>query len=541
MTRWRLLVGLALLAVLASPLLFALDELRRLPASWLAWAELDRIGGLLLTSTLLTAASATLTLLLGLPLAALLFRSDLPGRRWWQALVVLSLFVPLPLILTAFQMSFGRLLASTAGTPWSTGLLPAILVHSLLGLPWSVIVIGLGLLWVEPELEEDALAVFTPWQVFWRVSVVRAAPAILLAGLIVALQCWSEMAVTDFVQVRSFAEEVYIQFQGGGTDERARATAIAVPFILLVIAGTLMVLGPFQRRLPAAATLVRPARLYPLGAWRWPAFGVVSALALLLLGPMLLGLVLKAGLHYATRENPGEPTWEAGLLVARFIRAVVQQREMLLTSLGLALAVGVIAALAASLTCWLARGSPWFAAFAWVLAAALWATPGPVLGIGWLDMVQHLMSLPGGSVVRLWLYERPSPLPNLWICTARFFPIALAVLWPLVRVLPHELEDSAELDGLGPWRRFVLVILPVLRRPLCWTVLVVAVMALGEISASKIVATPGFTPLAHHLFQQMHASADTELAALALVLLGVILLGALAVMAFLPSRWPSSL
>jgi hypothetical protein len=39
----------------------------------------------------------------------------------------------------------------------------------------------------------------------------------------------------------------------------------------------------------------------------------------------------------------------------------------------------------------------------------------------------------------------------------------------------------------------------------------------------------------------MHASADTELAALALVLLGVILLGALAVMAFLPSRWPSSL
>ena len=55
-------------------------------------------------------------------------------------------------------------------------------------------------------------------------------------------------------------------------------------------------------------------------------------------------------------------------------------------------------------------------------------------------------------------------------------------------------------------------------------------LTLGELSASKIVTTPGFTPLSHHVFQQMHASADAELAALVLVLLCVVMVGGLGVL-----------
>jgi iron(III) transport system permease protein len=117
-------------------------------------------------------------------------------------------------------------------------------------------------------------------------------------------------------------------------------------------------------------------------------------------------------------------------------------------------------------------------------------------------------------------------VPNWWICSLRFYPIALAALWPVVRLIPVELEDSARLAGLSPGGRLWWVILPIVKGPLAWTALGVGVLTLGELSASKLVTTPGYTPLAHHVFMQMHASADSELAALCLVLLLAVIGGA---------------
>src|SRR5207245_2709890 len=68
----------------------------------------------------------------------------------------------------------------------------------------------------------------------------RAMPAIGAAALWVALQAATEISVTDLMQVRTFAEEVYTQFSrpdpepGGDVDlGMARALAVAVPPALL--------------------------------------------------------------------------------------------------------------------------------------------------------------------------------------------------------------------------------------------------------------------------------------------------------------------
>jgi ABC-type spermidine/putrescine transport system permease subunit II len=47
----------------------------------------------------------------------------------------------------------------------------------------------------------------------------------------------------------------------------------------------------------------------------------------------------------------------------------------------------------------------------------------------------------------------------------------------------------------------------------------VAVLSLGEVSASKLVETPGSQSFAHDLFNQMHYGVQSRLAALCLVLL----------------------
>jgi ABC-type Fe3+ transport system permease subunit len=110
-------------------------------------------------------------------------------------------------------------------------------------------------------------------------------------------------------------------------------------------------------------------------------------------------------------------------------------------------------------------------------------------------------------------------VPNIWIACLRFFPLVWLVLWPMAMLLPKRLEEASWLEGATPWERFCLHYWPVLWKPGLVLMLGVTLLTLGEISASKLVTTPGFLPLSHHLFQVIHAGADTEVAAISLTLL----------------------
>ena len=59
-----------------------------------------------------------------------------------------------------------------------------------------------------------------------------------------------------------------------------------------------------------------------------------------------------------------------------------------------------------------------------------------------------------------------------------------------------------------------------------------AVLSLGEFSAGKLVSTPGMPSFAEAVFTQMHYGVTNDLAAMCLLLLGAVGLGAAATAAF---------
>src|SRR5205823_242090 len=140
----------------------------------------------------------------GVATAFLLYRTDLPGRRLFRFLVVLTLFVPLPLFASGWQAALGwggwfplRLwngpgADQPAWSPWGQGLWSAVWIHSVAALPWVIILAGQGLCWVERELEEDALLVAAPWRVVLRVTLPRSRAALAAAALWVVLQAGTE-------------------------------------------------------------------------------------------------------------------------------------------------------------------------------------------------------------------------------------------------------------------------------------------------------------------------------------------------------------
>src|SRR5262249_47486240 len=122
------------------------------------------------------------------------------------------------------------------------------------------------------------------------------------------------------------------------------------------------------------------------------------------------------------------------------------------------------------------------------------------------------------------LYHGPSPLPTLWAQMMRFFPCAVAVLWPVVRLLPPELQEAAQVDAARPRQAIWYLILPLPTPVYLPFGLAGAILSLGELGAGKLVATPGSQTFAHEVFTQMHYGVTNDLAALCLILLAVVVL-----------------
>jgi len=258
-----------------------------------------RTWSLALNTVLLSGAACAVSVPVGAVLAWLLVRSDLPGRRAGAVAVGLMLFVPLYLHAAAWQAGFGGLgwytLATGSEKAWLSGWTGAIWVHALAGVPWVVLIVGAGLWLVEPELEEQALLDGSPGQVFFRVTLRSAAPAVGVAAVWVAITTAGEMAASDLFVVRTYAEEIYTRFQfGPRTGEGPLGLA---PGVLLT--GGLVLGGIWlcTRLLPAGRPITLARRhVFELGRWRWPLAALVVAALLLLVAVPVGNLAYKAGI-----------------------------------------------------------------------------------------------------------------------------------------------------------------------------------------------------------------------------------------------------
>lgn len=542
MIRPRLLAAL-LLALLSVPPLWPAvallrGESRAGGASLFDAAARARLTVLATNTALLTAGVAALAVPVGVGLAVLLERTDLPGRHWWRRLLLLALFVPLPLWLSGWQGPLTSVLAlfldatDDGWLPRAPGLVPAICLHALAALPWVVLIVGHGLSSVEPELEEDALTVRPPGWVLLHVTLPRCRLALAAATLWVAVQTAGEITITDLLQVRTFAEEVDTQLSGPERDldgdPLGRAVAVSLLAQLLVVPALTLLLARLAARTPAGTTPLRRAPGLSWGRWRGLIGLVVGGLVVTLLLVPVGGLIGRAGWHGAVGR------WSFPVLVGELGQATVQDTGLLLRSLLVAAAAGALAATIALLVCWQARTSSWLRGFLLASAALAWATPGPLLGLGLKELFRGLVdwTIPWTPLPARLLWYGPSPLPLLAVDLLRGWPFAVALVWPAMQALPRELLEACRLDGPGPAREWWTVVVPLTAPAAGRAALAVAILSLGELSAGKLVSTPGFEGFAEALWAQMHYGLSADLAARALLLLAAVGMAA----ALLPSR-----
>jgi iron(III) transport system permease protein len=505
----------------------------------------------------LVAITEAICLPLGILLALFLFRTDAWGRRFLLAVIGLSAFVPLPLHATAWLGALGNAgRAQAFGVrPILVGLVGAAVVHALAALPWVVLIVGVGLSCVEPELEESALLDYGPGRVLLHVTLRRALGAIAAAALAVAVLTAGDMTVTDLLQIRTYAEEAYLQYSLGRGPGGAALVALPPMIVLgLLILITGRALGRFD---PARlVSSFHRARLWQLGRWRI----LCGALLMALIGNAaalpLYSLVWRAG-RVGGRATIGRPpTWSLSGLMGTLQYAGAEIWEPLKASLVWTAIAATLAALLACALAWASRRSMAWRIVALGTLALTLATPGPVAGMGLVlayraipvindspaidIMTETLRSLPLGMLAMM--LARPGPVAGMALVlayhalpvvydsaamvvmaeTLRTLPYSLLILWPFLRSFPQDYLDAAALDGQGPWGQIFRVVLPLSRRPLLAAWAIAFAIGLGELPATNLAAPPGTQPMSVLIWSLLHTGVESHLSGVALIMLTVI-------------------
>lgn len=453
-----------------------------------AWTARER-WFTLLANTLFVGASATgIAIPTGLFLAILGFKTRWAGR--WVLVLILFLLacVPIYVTSTAFLAAIG--LDACFGSAAA-----AALVHGVVSIPLAALLIGLGLVATDPAVEEAALLEQSAWRVVRSVSIPQSAWSIAAATLIIFWLVVTDYSIADALQVRTFAEEIFTQYQLKG--ERVRPFILALP-PMVFMAGAFFMLQR-QARFFATPLFQGPARepFMPLlsGGPRWLAWSATLVLMIGAIGALAM-LISRIG------------------SLRQLQTAIVSiRRDWLTTATVACLTAGTVAVLSFSCAWVLAKGARWKILTGLTLLCLI-AIPAPTLGMtllwyfnrsepAWLmDLIEPL-------------YAR-TPLVYVLAIGLRFLPVGVLIILPGVYRLPDSHDDAARTDGAGRLQRLVWVYWPACRVNIALAFLILMILAVGEFNCVHIVSPPGIETLSKRFAGFIHSGIQTDIATICL-------------------------
>jgi ABC-type Fe3+ transport system permease subunit len=357
----------------------------------------------------------------------------------------------------------------------------------------------------------------------------------------------TEISVTDFFQVRTFAEEVYTQaalgtFDAGIIGPPSRGGPVATQPPPTTIDSSLPALsagglwsGILLSTVLALTAIIAAGRLFadlsdasnrPPWLWRlkncrWPV-AILLWLSLLLVAGVPIGnLFYKAGIQVNIADIVRTRTWSATKVIERLAKAPHDFQGELWLSAKIGAAAATAALAIALPLAWSMRTSlsgtptlrwPWLRLF--ILSLCL-TIPGPLLGVATIRLLNRPPDSPFAALA--WLYD--SNFAPWLVQTLRALPLATLIMWPALASVPQVMLDTAATDGTGSLGRLFRIALPQRWPATAAAWLVGFAVAIGELAATILVMPPqrGATALSIQVFQLLHYGVDDRVAAICLV------------------------
>ncbi|MPY79729.1 MAG: ABC transporter permease subunit [Actinophytocola sp.] len=474
------------------------------------------------------AGAAVLSLVVGTALAYLNVRTDVPFKALFFAASIVPLIIPGIL----YTISWILLASPEIG-------LVNKLVEPVFGSGTFDVFTIWGMIWVEglhlspivfllmvaafrsmdPSLEESALmSGATRWQVFRKVTVPLARPAIVASILIMVVRSLESFEVPALLGLQNgiyvFTSRIYFVLRSYPPDFAA-AGALAVGLLILAIIGVALsnIVGRSGKNYQTVTGKGFRPRPMELGKWRSVVgAGIILYFILTVIAPLVV-LLYTSLLKYYTAPTLNvfkTMTLENYRELIGMSKAVTALRNSLILGIGSATLVMAFMAIAA-----------WFVVRSRVrgrqvvdqLAFVPLVIPGLVLGLA-LSFVYLRSPIPiyGTLFILLIAY-----------CT-RYMPYGMRYAVTSMHQISSELEESAHVSGASWWQTFRRVIVPLLAPGLLAGWVYILVVSFRELSSSILLYSPGNEVLSILIFEQFEDGEFTVLSALGVVMVLTLIL-----------------
>lgn len=491
---WAVPAVLALLALLVTVVV---------PAAWLVYYSVrDGEGGLTLSNYVNAFTNTTylepvwnsvrlgfsvmlICLFLGVPLAWLVARTDLPGREVLRVCVYASFILPSLLSAVSWVILaspnaglLNRLTDALFGIMpfdvFSMNFLAVIIAFSLFPYTFIFTITSLDAIGGETE-EAAAILGAGPVRRALTVTLPLATPAILSSMTVSFLQAVALYGAPALIAVPAgehvMTTQLFLFF--GFPRQVELAAAYGIPLVLLAVGFMLL-----RRRITGRRSYVtvggKGSRRYgvELGRWRWPiaaaAWGVF-VIAVVLPGLTLLWVSLV-------------PRWSQGgflFTLRHYLWVFDNGQTAVVNSLKFAAAAATLCVLLGFVVAYLSerRDSRMSRLLSFLTTAPL-VLPGIILGVGMFAAFSRPPLLLYGSGVIL--------IVAFW---GRFMPIALQNIQPAIASVHSELEQASRIMGAGMTRTVVRITMPLVGGALFSAWIFSFVLAMHEISAALLLVS----------------------------------------------------
>ena len=446
-------------------------------------------------AALLATLVTLFAVVIGVGLALLIGRSDLPGKGY------LNLLVVMPMFLSPFNGLIAWILLGSEQTGflnlWIRGLLRAVdieigPVFNILTYPGAVWVMFLfftpyiflftvaNLRSMDSSLEEAARSCgANGMQTLLRVTLPMCMPAIVAAALLVFILSSELYTIPGIIgSTAGFTVLPWKIYENSLVPplRQAHAAAAATMLLLATCIGV-VIQQRITRHAEKFVTITgkgRRIRPLALGRYRWPAIVLVWAYVIASTALPLATLIISSLMKY------NSPTFAADVFTLQHYRDFFASGTT-----GNALANTLVLAVSCSLICMIVgtvisygevrtrRILPRTLAFICILPVAV---PGIVYGVG-LHWVYLQTPLYGTVFVLLLAF------------VAKFMPYSVMVSRSSIMQIHPELEQCARVCGAGPARALVLITGPLMGGALVSIAFFVMLLSVKELSASLLLYT----------------------------------------------------
>lgn len=503
-----LAVTVLIAIVMTVPLIYVVYQ--SLLAGTDSWRRLisNRIPQLLWNTLSLSLSVTILSSLIGVVLAWVVNRTDLPGRKIWKGLLALPVVIPPYIGAVTYIIVFGprgwvfnwlnRSASQVVELPFSIfSFAGVVLVMTLFTYPYVFLITGSAMRKTSSAYEEASRSLgHNGFTTFFKVILPLLVPSIGASSILVFLYVLSDFGAVSMLRYVTFTSAIY--FQRAGFDIPSAAVLSLALIVITLIVLFIEKLVKKKKVYHQSKGMVKEPKLIKLNGYKLPALLFVLfifTISVLMPVSVLLYWTL-VGL------NSGLGLYDAAFLGYTLNSFRVAGSAALISIL---LSVPVIYLYA--------RHRSIVSSIIYKLTYTGYALPGVIIALGLVFLFNNHIPFLYGTVTLVVLAQ-----------VIRFMPQVLQAGEAAISLVSPRMEESARSLGQSTWKVLLTITLPSMLPGLLAGGALVFVSALKELPATLMLRPPGFDTLAVRVFYQASEALYIQAAPGALLIIIISLL-----------------